>query len=285
MTKLFNKIAIVGVGLIGGSLGIAIKKKRIANKVIGISRKRSTLNRAKKVGAIDEGYLDFEAIRGSDLIILCAPVKTIISLMSEVKPYLSDKCIITDVGSTKFDIVTKSRKVLGQRLDFIGAHPLAGSEKRGIENAMENLFKDSVCILTPGGRNRKSLTKIKLFWKRLGVKVKVLKPELHDKIISLTSQLPHLIAFSLMGSVPQDYLKYAASSLKDTTRVASSDPLLWTQIFLTNRAPILKSIKIFKKQLLQFSDLIERADEKRLFKKIQNAKSKRDKLHYMVFDR
>lgn len=277
--KLFNRIGIVGLGLIGGSLGIAIKQNGLAREVIGVSRKRSTLNKAIKIKAIDKGSLDLEALSGCELIILCTPVKAIIKLFSSIRPYLCNGSIVTDVGSTKFEIVNAAKRILPKKTDFIGGHPLAGSEKRGIDNAEKNLFKNSLCLLTPLRENKRGdFKKIKLFWQMLGAKVKVLKPAKHDEIVSLTSHLPHLIAFSLMGVLPSDYLGYGSCGLKDTTRIASSDPLLWAEIFLTNRKAILNSVKQFQEQLAQFSELINRRDEKQLFAKIKKAKLKRDKL-------
>lgn len=277
--KLFNRIGIVGLGLIGGSLGIAIKQKGLAREVIGVSRKRSTLNKAIKIKAIDKGSLDLEALSGCELIILCTPVKAIIKLFSSIRPYLCNGSIVTDVGSTKFEIVNAAKRILPKKTDFIGGHPLAGSEKRGIDNAAKNLFKNSLCLLTPIRENKRgNLKKIKLFWQMLGAKVKVLKPDKHDEIVSLTSHLPHLIAFSLMEVLPIDYLSYGSSGLKDTTRIASSDPLLWAEIFLTNRKAVLKSVRRFQEQLAQISELISKREEKQLFAKIKKAKLKRDKL-------
>ncbi|MEK6714545.1 MAG: prephenate dehydrogenase/arogenate dehydrogenase family protein [Candidatus Omnitrophota bacterium] len=277
--KLFNRIGIVGLGLIGGSVGIAIKQNGLAREVIGVSRKRPTLNKAIKIKAIDKGFLGLEALSGCELIILCTPVKAIIKLFSSIRPYLCNGSIVTDVGSTKFEIVNAAKRILPKKTDFIGGHPLAGSEKRGIDNAAKNLFKNSLCLLTPIRENKRgNLKKIKLFWQMLGAKVKVLKPAKHDEIVSLTSHLPHLIAFSLMEALPSDYLSYGSSGLKDTTRIASSDPLLWAEIFLTNRKAVLKSVSQFQEQLAQFTELIKRRDEKQLFAKIKKAKLKRDKL-------
>jgi prephenate dehydrogenase len=277
--KLFNKIAIIGVGLIGGSLGMAIKERRLADKVIGIFRRKRAITLAKKLKIVDDGYQDFEILNKCDLIILATPVKVILNLFTTIRPYLKARCIVTDVGSTKYEIVNKAKKILPEGIDFIGTHPLAGSEKRGIKNAYGNLFKDSICIITPTPANKKeNVRKIKLFWQNLDAKVLTLEPKLHDNIIAFTSQLPHLIAFSLMNLIPREDLKYVSNSLRDMTRIASSDPLLWTQIFLTNKKPILKSIELYQKYLSKFSNLIKSDDERRLFNLIKNAKIKHDKL-------
>lgn len=276
--KLFNKIGLVGLGLIGGSLGMAIKKNGLTDKVVGVSRKTKTIKKAKKIGAIDQGSLDFDILKGCDLIILCAPVKTIIRLFSHIKPYVNG-AIVSDVGSTKLEIINAAKRYLPKNTDFIGAHPLAGSEKRGIASAEKGLFSGSLCLLTPIKTNKRAnIRKLKLFWERLGAKVKVIAAEEHDKIISATSHLPHLTAFGLIAAIPESYFPYAASGLKDTTRIASSDPLLWTEIFLTNPKAVIKSIIALQKELAVFSGLIRKKDAKTLFDKIKRAKIKRDKL-------
>ncbi|MDP1853944.1 MAG: prephenate dehydrogenase/arogenate dehydrogenase family protein [Candidatus Omnitrophota bacterium] len=277
--KLFNRIGIVGLGLIGGSLGMAIRKNAVGSEIVGVTRKKRTLDAALKLGAIDCGSLDFKILSNCDLIILATPVKTIIELLGQIKPYIKRGAVISDVGSTKFEIVKAAQRTLPKGIDFIGSHPLAGSEKRGIDNATAELFNDSLCILTPAKVNIQANTrKLKLFWKKVGAKVKILEPKTHDRIIAATSHLPHLAAFGLIGSLPESYLGYAGSGLRDTTRIASSDPLLWTEIFLTNRQAILKSIKAFQKQICEFSILIRKKDGRRLFTRIRNIKSKRDKL-------
>lgn len=278
--KLFNKVAIVGVGLIGGSLGLAIKKRRLADRVIGISRKAKTLKIAKKLKAIDEGYQDIGEVAGSDLVILCAPVKAIIKLFSGIAPFVSCGAIITDVGSTKAEIVNAAQMALPKDTDFIGAHPLAGSEKKGANYALADMFCGSLCILTPVKHNKKqNVRKLKLFWERLGARIKVLAPPAHDKMLSFTSHLPHLAAFGLIDAVPGACLSYGASGLKDITRIAASDPVLWTEIFLTNKRNVLQSVKSFQKRLSDFSALIRSGDYPALKKKIQNAKSRREKLN------
>lgn len=277
--KLFKRVGIIGLGLIGGSLGLAIKEKGIAYSVIGISRKKTTLEKARKLKVIDRGFLGFKILASCDLIILATPVQATIRLFSKIKPYLSTGCIVSDVGSTKLEVVNAARKILSKKVDFIGAHPLAGSERRGIDNVEKNLFKGSLCLLTPLKTNKKeNVKKVKLFWERLGSKVRVLSPEMHDKVISDTSHLPHLLAFSLIASIPDSSLGYSASGLRDTTRIASSDPQLWTEIFLTNRQAILKSLAVFKKHLSGLSILIRQREKRKLFTRVKQAKLKRDKL-------
>lgn len=275
----FNRIGIVGLGLIGGSLGMAIRKNSAASEIVGVARRKKTLDAALKLGAIDYGSLDFKILNNCDLIIFATPVKAIIKLLGKIGPHIKPGVVISDVGSTKFEIMKAAQRTLPKNIDFIGSHPLAGSEKRGIDNATAGLFSDSLCILTPAKASLPANTrKLKLFWEKLGAKVKILESKTHDRILASTSHLPHLAAFGLIASVPESYFGCAGSGLRDTTRIASSDPLLWTEIFLTNRQAVLKSIKAFEKELHGFSILIRKEDYKKLFARIRNIKSKRDKL-------
>lgn len=280
---LFDKIGIVGLGLIGGSLGLAIKEKKLAGEVIGVSRKVKTIKAAVKINAIDTGSLKLSALGGCDLVLLCTPVKTILAQLTTMAPYLKKGCLVTDTGSTKSEIVKTAGGKLPKTVDFIGAHPLAGSEKSGIYNADGGLFNGSLCILTPLKTSRAAnMKKLSLFWETIGAKVKILDAGKHDEIISSTSHLAHIAAFSLVNSIPYGYLRFAASGLRDTTRIAASDPELWSGIFLTNKKQLLKSIGAFQKQLTEFTHAIRRQDEKKLFAEIKKAKLKRDKIPFTI---
>jgi len=274
--KLFNKVAIVGTGLIGGSIALAIKKKKLAGKVVGVSRRKRSLLLAKRKGAIDAGSQALDIIKDADLLILAAPVNTIIDLAPRVAKVVNKRCIVTDVGSTKKEIVS----ILGKLFpNYIGSHPLAGSEKRSILNAYADIFKDSLCILTPtGNTQKKALNKIKMLWNQLGARVILLKPQNHDKILSLVSHLPHTVAFSLINSIPAGYLKFAATGLRDTTRIAASDSQLWADILLSNKRNMLRSIDIFQENLSSIKSAIQRKDKKSLALILKKAQLKRTKL-------
>ncbi len=274
--KLFNKVAIVGVGLIGGSIALAMKKKGLACQVVGVSRHKSTLALAKKSGAIDKGSQDLNIIKDADLVILAAPVNTILSQGEAISRIISPNSIVIDVGSTKEEIVACLSKIFP---NYVASHPLAGSEKRGVKNACPGIFKNSLCILTPTGKtNPKALKKIERLWRRLGAKVVFLRPDIHDKILAFVSHLPHAIAFSLIDIIPGGYLKLGANSLKDATRIALSDSCLWADIFLSNRKNIVKSIELFQKNLSGIKSAINKKDKKLLIKILAGAKSKRENL-------
>jgi len=272
--RLFNKVAIVGVGLIGGSMALAIKKKRLAGQVVGISRHKNTLLLAKRAGAIDKGSLYLDVIKGADLVILATPVNTILNLAGSIPRLILRDCIVCDVGSTKKEVVSKLSKIFP---NFVGSHPLAGSEKRGISNACPDIFKNSLCILTPTRNiNRRALEKVQKLWHQLGAKTVFLSPDIHDQALSFVSHLPHVLAFSLVGIIPPKYLKLGANSLKDITRIAVSDSQLWADIFLSNRKNILKSIQLFEKNLSRIQSAINKKDRKLLIKFLEDAKSKRE---------
>lgn len=276
MKKLFNKVAIVGTGLIGGSMALAIKKKRLADEVIGVSRHKKTLLAAKNNGAIDRGSQDINIIKGADLVVLATPVNTVLDLALPISKIIKPDCIVTDVGSTKKEIVSKLEIIFPR---YIGSHPLAGSERRGIDNADAGIFQGSLCILTPTKKTDKgALNKIKKLWNILGVKPVFLTPDTHDKILSFVSHLPHVAAFSLIGTVPRKYLRFAASGLKDTTRIAASDSELWSDIFLSNPKNIANAIDLLQKALSRIKSALNKRDKKLLALILKEAKKKREAL-------
>ena len=274
--RLFNKVAIIGVGLIGGSIALALKNKKLVNEVIGVSRLKKSLLLAKKRRAIDKGSQSLDIVKDADLVIFATPVKTIINLAPMISKIVSKDCIVTDVGSTKKVIVSKLEKIFP---NFLGSHPLAGSEKRSIINAELNMFNGTQCILTPTKRTTsKALNKIKALWANLGANVIMLSPETHDKILSFTSHLPHVFAFSLIGIVPKEYLKFASTGLRDTTRIATSDPKLWADILLSNRQNLVKNIGLLQNKLSKMKLALQKKDHNFLNLILKQAKEKRDSL-------
>ena len=275
---MFKRITIVGLGLIGGSLGFAIKRKRIAKEVVGVSRRRSTLRRALALGTVDSVTLDPEkGVRNSDLVILAAPVLTIINIARRISRHLKKGAVVIDAGSTKNDIVRKIEAILPRRVDFVGSHPVAGSEKQGVVNADKDLFKGAYCILTKSPRtNPKALARIKRFWKALGMKVEIMSPEKHDNVVSRLSHLPHAVSAALSNTCQKCDLKLAAGGFKDTTRIASGAPELWKDIFLTNKKNIARDIKLFKKELSKIEAALKKGKHAELLRLLKKAKAIRD---------
>jgi prephenate dehydrogenase len=240
---LFTKVGIVGTGLVGGSLGQALKKKHLARAVVGTSRQPRTIVRARALKAIDSGSTRLDILAGCDLIILAAPVETIIKQIEEIRRIVSPGCIVIDVASTKEKVVAAAGKRFAR---FVGCHPLAGSEKRGIESARPDLFENAPCIITPVKKTeRAALTAVIRLWKALGSTTVLLDPRTHDRALAYMSHLPHVIAFGLMAATPSKYLDLAPQSFRDITRIASSSPELWDDIFTTNNKNLVCSIDAF----------------------------------------
>jgi Prephenate dehydrogenase len=279
---LFKKITIIGVGLIGGSIGLAVKKKRLAREVVGVFRRESTLERALEFNAVDKATMFIEGgVNGADLIIVTSPVHSIPDIIKMAAKYAKKGAIVTDAGSTKSWIVGSAEKSLARskKIHFVGSHPMAGSEHTGVEFARADLFENAPCIVTKTAKtDSASLKKVKAFWSALGAVVKVMSPASHDKSVSLISHLPHVVAFGLAGSVPLNELQYAAEGFKDTTRVASSDAELWADIFLTNRREVLRSGRLFEKYYKEILKAIAKGDHKKTVILLKRAKSKRDAL-------
>lgn len=280
---MFNRITIIGVGLIGGSIGLAIKKHRVADEVTGVFRRASTLKKALKHRAVDRGTLFIkDGVADADIVILATPVRLIPRLASETIKYAKDGAIITDVGGTKSWITGEIENILGgyPGVSFVGSHPMAGSEHAGVEFARNDLLEGAPCIVTRTSKtDRAALRKIVNFWSSLGAKVKVMTPAAHDRSVSLISHLPHIVAFSLAGAVPEKEFAYAAEGFKDTTRVASSDAQLWADIFLTNRKEITASSARFKKYYGELVNAVSRGDRARVMRLLKTAKARRDKFY------
>ncbi len=279
--KLFNRVTIIGVGLIGGSIGLGIKERKLAGEVTGVFRRESTLKKALKRKAVDRGVMIVkDGVRKADLIILATPVHLIPELASDTIKYAKYGAIITDVGSTKSWIVGRIADMLKRRGDvsFVGSHPMAGSEHAGVEFANGDLLEGSPCIVTKtAGTNRAALKKVAFFWKAMGAKVSLMSPGEHDRSVSFISHLPHIVAFSLAGAVGEKELKYAAEGYKDTTRIASSDPELWADIFLTNRFEIKDACRLFEDYYRRIRTTVDKNDRKGLVALLKQAKAKRDR--------
>jgi len=259
----FKKITIIGVGLIGGSLGLALKENRPNFRIVGID-KQEIIKKAIIRGAIDEGTINLEkGIKESDVVIIATPVKTILNLLPQINPFLKKGCLVTDTGSTKQQIVQRVNKVLSKDIFFIGGHPMAGSEKYGIEEADPHLFQDKTYILTPTKKsNLVALEKIFLLIEMVGAKRLILDSLEHDRIVGAVSHLPQIMAISLtnmIGTLAQrennnNYFKAIGSGFKDMTRIALSPCKIWEDICETNKETILEMIQKYKQCLNLIED-------------------------------
>ncbi|MCD4781675.1 MAG: prephenate dehydrogenase/arogenate dehydrogenase family protein [Candidatus Omnitrophica bacterium] len=279
-TKLFKRVTIVGVGLMGGSLGLAIKKNKIAREVVGYSHRQASLVQALKNKAVDIGYTDIaKAVRSSDLVVLATPVDAIIQMFNTINPLIKRNCIITDVGSAKTEIVDMANRYLSNPNMFVGSHPLVGSEKKGVMFASADLYEKALCLMTPTNKtSQMAKEKVKQLWMKVGANVKFISPDEHDNTLAYISHLPHLLAFGLMESIPEAFLKYSSQGLKDTSRIAASNPQMWSDICMANSKNVIHALDGFVKCLSQYRNAIIKQDQKSLIDSFTTAKNKRDQI-------
>jgi prephenate dehydrogenase len=256
---MFRKLVVVGVGLLGGSVALAARRHNLAREIVGYGRNKKKLRLAKRKKIIDDYVVQGDDIPdGVDFLILATPVQTIVPIVGSFLHSIEPGCIISDVGSVKEKIVRDAEKLLPDRVHFVGAHPIAGSEKSGAEAAVPGLFLGHRCIITPTRKtDPKALRKVSLFWRRVGAKVEIMDPHLHDRILAIVSHLPHVLAYTLVNSLSRhklesvDLKRYCGGGFKDLTRIASSPPEIWRDICLDNRQAITKSIQDYIKHLEQ----------------------------------
>jgi prephenate dehydrogenase len=250
-----ERLAIIGVGLLGGSVAKAVRAGGLAREVIGIGRDRARLQPAVREGVLDRATTDFrEGLAGADLVLLAAPVLQNEALLERVWPLAADGAIVTDVGSTKTGIVRLADRLRsGRALAFVGSHPMAGSERSGYAFARHDLFENACVIVTPTEAVDPRASKIVTgLWEALGARVAVLDPEVHDRVVAAISHLPHLVADALVDAVVRfepGATAFAASGFRDTTRIAASDPAMWQEIFVANREALLASVGAFRMAL------------------------------------
>jgi len=276
----FETLAIVGVGLIGGSIGLAARARGLARTVVGVGRKQARLDEARRRGVIDEAVVELAAAASrADLTIFCTPVDRIIAGVREAAKVTKPGALITDAGSVKGSICRALETGLPQSVEFVGSHPLAGSEKQGFEHADEALFEDRVCVLTPVKTNsRRAVERISEFWKGLGSTVVEISPESHDQALAETSHLPHLVAAALATTLSAENEALAATGFRDTTRIASGDADLWAAILMGNRDQVLASLSRYGESLAHFRRAIEQNDASALKLLLKAAKIRREQM-------
>lgn len=265
----FPTLAVVGVGLIGGSIARAARHRGIADRVIGVGRNRARLADAMRAGVIDALAADsteaLAAAAAADLVVVCTPVDRIAEDVLALAPALRPGSLVTDAGSTKGAICRTIQSEAAGSVPFVGSHPLAGSEKGGWEHADAALFEGRVCVVTPAEQTpADALERVSAFWRALGMRVRTMTPEDHDQALALTSHLPHLAAASLASLLTDVEADLAASGFRDTTRIAAGDPDLWTAIFLHNAEPVLDQTSQLIEQLREFHRAIRHRDAGRI---------------------
>jgi prephenate dehydrogenase len=280
----FQKITIIGVGLLGGSIGLAARKFRVAEEIAGFVRSKKSIADCEKFGATDFATTDLlAAVSNSDLIILCTPLAQMLPIVKQFLPALKRGAIVTDVGSVKSNVVRELESLVKKSgAHFVGSHPMAGAEKTGVAAARADLFKNAICVLTPTKKsNANVVRKLEQFWKSLGARVLKLDAGQHDLLVSRSSHLPHVVAATLVNLVlnpasPKQQAALCANGFRDTTRIASGSPEMWRDIALANRKNLSRSLDAFISELHKFQSTLKKSDAKSVAKFFATAKMRRD---------
>ncbi|MFA7405210.1 MAG: prephenate dehydrogenase/arogenate dehydrogenase family protein [Pelobacteraceae bacterium] len=284
MTTIIDRLAIIGVGLIGGSLARALRDAGAVRSVVGIGRSRANLEDALSLGICDEITQDaLEGVKGADMVFISVPVCSIPAVVAEIAPALAPGCIVTDGGSVKTAIVRECEALMPFGCHFVGGHPIAGTEHSGASASFATLYRGKRCILTPTGQTDKAaLATVDRIWRLTGAEVCAMEPGHHDRIFAEISHLPHAVAYALVHAVGtadvegENVLSYTAGGFRDFTRIASSDPVMWRDISLMNRDALLKSIDGFSASLAELRRRIDSGDQAGLTEFFTTAKQFRD---------
>lgn len=284
---MFERLCIIGIGLIGGSIARAARAQGLCKQVVAFGREKNIANmqRAVELGVIDAFYTDIgAAMAGTDLVIICTPVGTMPAVFEQLKPHWNPATIYSDAGSTKGSVVEAAKAVFGEvPSNFVPAHPIAGAERSGVEASKADLYKNRRLIITPTeSTDSQAVAKLSEFWQRIGSSVSVMTVEHHDTVLAATSHLPHILAFALVGMLgrkdeQREIFKYAAGGFKDFSRIASSDPTMWLDICLANKQEIIPLIQQFKAELGHIEQLLQNQDATALFDSFAYAKNARQR--------
>ena len=278
--KQWDNVAIVGVGLIGALIGLALRQRNLAKNVVGIGRRQASLRVARHNGAVNHTTIDLnKGVAEAELVVVCTPVGRIVEHVRQAASHCPERALLTDVGSVKQAIVETLDTGLARACRFLGSHPIAGSEKAGPANAAPDLFEGRVAILTPTKNTRaEDFDLLSEFWQSLGSVVVKMTPEEHDQALAVVSHLPHAAAVSLAMTVPEQLFRFCGSGMSDTTRVAAGDPTLWHQIFTLNRDNVLTALERYGSNLALLHAALRDNNETELTRILTLAKKNRDAL-------
>ena len=272
---MFKKVCIIGCGLIGSSIARAIRKNRLSSKIVSSNRSDIINKKVIKLRIVDDSSSDTKKmVKDSDLIIICTPLSSYEDVISKIKNSLKNGAILTDVGSVKKKIIYSVEKNIPKNISWISSHPIAGTEESGPDSGFSELFKNRWCILTPSNQAKdKDIKLLKTFWKKIGSKVDIMDAKQHDYILAITSHIPHLIAYNIVNTTlnvkkkkEHDIVKYSAGGLRDFTRIAASNPIMWRDIFIQNKKNTSKMIDKFINNLKDLKKAIKNKDGKKLEK-------------------
>jgi cyclohexadieny/prephenate dehydrogenase len=273
-TPHFDRIALIGFGLIGGSIARAAKEQGLAGEIVTTDRSANTRARVMELDIVDRVVeTNTEATEGADLVILCIPVGACGAVAAEIAGHLKPGAIVSDVGSVKGAVVRDMGAHLPAGVHFVPAHPVTGTEHSGPDSGFAELFINRWCVLTPPeGTDPDAVDKLRAFWAAIGAKVEVMTPDHHDMVLAITSHLPHLIAYTIVGTADElegvtqsEVLKFSAGGFRDFTRIAASDPIMWRDVFLTNKDAVLEMLGTFNEDLSKLTRAIRRGDGEALF--------------------
>ncbi len=272
-----KRISIVGVGLLGGSLGQAVKAFVNDCEVIGYGHRRETMRKALEFGAIDRAETSLSAaVKKCDMVVLCTPVGLFAAMLKQMAGELSPGTVVTDVGSTKRSVVALAEEILPAGVHFVGSHPMAGSEKRGVEFARPDLFQNALCITTPTPRtDPKALAMVEHFWQAIGMRLARVTPDEHDSLLADVSHLPHALAAALIAMQRDEGLALVGKGFLDTTRIAGGDGALWRDILLDNRDNLLASLSRLRRNLAHLEEMIEAGKGEALAKWLDQSAARR----------
>lgn len=284
-TVLINKLCIIGVGLIGGSLARALRKAGVANEIIGAGRDEAHLKRANELGVIDSFTTNLaDAVIGADVIVLAVPLGAMQTVMTQIKGHLSDDAVLTDVGSAKTSVINDAQAVFGHLpVNFVPGHPIAGTEQNGVEASFAELYENRRVIVTPHTQcDKTAINKVKAMWQACGADVVEMNPSHHDEILAATSHLPHMLAYTLVDVLArmddsQEIFDFAAGGFRDFTRIASSDPNMWHDICLANHDALVPVLEKFSDELRLLADAVRKGDSDFIKDTFTRAKQARDK--------
>ncbi len=271
---MFARLALIGVGLIGSSIAHAARRQGLVGEIVATARSAATRKRVVELGLADKVVeSNAEAVRDADLVIVCIPVGACGAVAHEIGPHLRPGAIVSDVGSVKGAIVKDMAPHLPQTVHFVPAHPVAGTEHSGPDSGFAELFINRWCILTPPpGTDPRAVERLAAFWRALGAKVEIMSPEHHDLVLAVTSHLPHLIAYTIVGTANElgevtesEVLQFSAGGFRDVTRIAASDPTMWRDVFLANKDAVLEMLGTFQEDLSKLTRAIRRGDGETLF--------------------
>jgi prephenate dehydrogenase len=282
---MFRKLSIFGPGLLGGSLGMAARERKLARRVTVWARRPEAITEAIQHQAADDGTMDAaEAVQDADLVVLATTIGAMEKIAHDIMPHLAGNPLITDVGSVKYPLVVSMEHAFAEKANFVGSHPMAGSEAAGIAAAQPDLFEGAVCIVTPtDATNQQALMRTAEFWERIGMKVRTLPPSVHDEMVARVSHLPHLLAAALISYVCQESkgpLDFCGNGFKDSTRIAAGPAEMWKEICMINRDELRRAIDGLIEELSLVRQMLENKDEISLLAFLRRARRLREELAF-----